>query len=544
MNGFDDILKNKLENYREMPSQDVFLKIRSQYPKPGIKDFLGRYKYYFIAAVATVVIVTGIIILGKETKNNQLQNTETQSNQVVLNNNNIDVSVSKKVVEDNVLKPINNVISGNYSESKEDVVILESKVKEIVYKNVFGFEDTAICGFQVETEFEGNFNSIVLPENVKAIKLDNIIKFVSSCQGSYIVYYSEFMDNINVRDSVNITFNTAQSAEVSLSKEELCPGQELLINVRSNQFEPVWNSNLNVNRRAKSEYSVSGLKPGKNVVSFTINDNNGCIQNYSKTVNVFSPLSIDYFSTPNVCSGSNATLIINTTGHHANLFKLNNNIESKTGYFKGLDPGIYVLSVEYQHGCVVRDTLFIRDSLNISPYFIAEKDLLNRNKYSFRNLTNVDDRGYERNANVSFVWKVNGNVFSVEDNPEFEFIKEGHNVVELIASINENCQNIYSETIFISGSNFRIPNIFTPNGDGIGDEFVVVYEGELSGYKLDIINRSGEVVFESSQIRNSWDGKINGNDDAAEGLYYYIIRGEDKFGNNIEQKGSLQLVRN
>jgi gliding motility-associated-like protein len=367
---------------------------------------------------------------------------------------------------------------------------------------------------------------------------------LASRQGTYTVYYSEIKGNINIRDSVIITFNKTKTLDVSLSDEILCPGEELMINVRNTQSEPVWNSNLKVNKRLGSAYAVSGLKPGPNLVSFTINDNGACSQTYSKTVNVLSSLNFDYFSTPNVCSGSNATLTVQTSGQKADLYKLNNNIESKTGYFKGLDPGIYVLSVEYEKGCVVRDTILIRDSLNVSPYFIAEKDLLNRNKYSFRNMTNVDDKGYERNAHVSFVWKVNGDVISVEDNPEFEFVTEGHNTVELIAILNDNCQNIYSESIFISGSNFRIPNIFTPNGDGIGDNFVVVFEGELKSYNLEIVNRAGEVVYKSNDIKKSWDGKINGNDDAAEGLYYYIIRGEDKFGNNIEQKGSLRLVRN
>lgn len=544
MNGFDDILKNKLENYREMPSQDVFLKIRSQYPKPGFKDFLGKYKYYFIAAVATIAIVSGIIILNSENKNNPAQHNNTQNSQVVDPNNNVDIKIDNSTNDLEVLKPVINLISNNDKNLDEEKLNQENKVTEIVYKDVFGFGDTAICGLQLETEFFGSFNYVNLPDNLKVLKLDNSIKFLATRQGTYTVYYSEINGNINVRDSVVITFNKSQSAEVSLSDEVLCPGEELLVYVRNNQSEPVWNSELKVNRRLGSAYGITGLNAGKNNVSFTISDNSGCTQTYSKSVNVLSPLNFDYFSTPNVCSGSNATLTVNTSGQKANLYKLNNSIESKTGYFKGLDPGIYVLSVEYEHGCVIRDTILVRDSLNVSPYFIAEKDLLYRNKYSFRNLTNIDDKGYERNSNVSFIWKVNGNVISVDDNPEYEFVTEGHNTVELIAILNDNCQNIYSESIFISGSNFRIPNIFTPNGDGIGDEFVVVYEGELNSYNLDIINRSGEVVFKCADIKKSWDGKINGNDDAAEGLYYYIIRGEDKFGNNIEQKGSLRLVRN
>jgi gliding motility-associated-like protein len=472
------------------------------------------------------------------------QSSNTQNTQVIIDESNQEIIGNKTFVDVEVQKSIIDIMVWNEDDAIEENLIQENEAKEIVYKNVFGFGDTAICGLHFETEFSGDYNSVVLPDNVKALKLDSNIRFLASRQGSYTVYYSEIKGNINIKDSLVISFQETQRADVSLSKDELCPGEELLVYVRNNKSEPVWNTDLKVNRRLGSAYAITGLNTGNNLVSFSISDNSGCTQIYSKSVNVLPQLNFEYFSTPNVCSGSNATLTVKTSGQKADLFTLNNNIESETGHFKGLDPGIWVLSVEYEKGCVVRDTLLIRDSLNVSPYFIAEKDLINRNKYSFRNLTNVDDKGYERNANVVFVWKVNGNVFSVDDNPEYEFVQEGHNIVELIASINENCQNIYSETIFISGSNFRIPNIFTPNGDGIGDEFVVVYEGELRSYKLDIINRTGEVIYESTNIEESWDGKFNGNDDAAEGLYYYIIRGEDKYGNNIEQKGSLRLVRN
>ena len=101
----------------------------------------------------------------------------------------------------------------------------------------------------------------------------------------------------------------------------------------------------------------------------------------------------------------------------------------------------------------------------------------------------------------------------------------------------------YSETIEISETNLRIPNIFTPNGDGLNDEFVVCYDGELVKFKIDITNKNGEVIFQSTDINKSWDGKINGNDHAADGVYYYNINGEDNFGNKIERRGALRLAR-
>lgn len=541
MNGFDDILKNKLENFKEMPSEEVFLKIRSNYPKPGPKDFISNYKYYFIAAVSAVIIITGVILLNQ----NQAQIEKSLAvNDKIENQNN--VKVIETVAPENpqivVVKPINNLVQEKEILQRDFVQKPEVEKKEIVYTKMFDFSDTVVCGLTLETGFKGQIKSVILPNGIKAVNSVGKIKLFSSKPGTFNVFYSESSSNKFVKDSVTITFKNSNYADVKLSSEIVCPGEDLLVYIKNVDSEPKWNDSFKVTKKLGSTYQISGLSTGKNIVSFTV-DEDGCSQTFSKTVNVPLILNFSYTSSPNICSGGNATLNVKTSSKNVNFYTLNNTLESKNGMFKCLNSGIYTLSINYENGCVVRDTLLILDSLSISPYFIAEKDLFNKNKYLFRNLTNVDDRGYERNSNVEFLWKVNGNVVSVDDNPSYEFIKDGVHVVELMALLSENCQNVYSETISISGSNFRIPNIFTPNGDGIGDEFIVVYEDEIAFYELEVISRRGEVVFQSSDILKSWNGKINGNDDAAEGLYFYIIKGESKFGNKIEQKGSVQLLR-
>jgi gliding motility-associated-like protein len=62
-----------------------------------------------------------------------------------------------------------------------------------------------------------------------------------------------------------------------------------------------------------------------------------------------------------------------------------------------------------------------------------------------------------------------------------------------------------------------IPNAFTPNGDGINDQFGVKGEG-IKNYHLYIYDRWGEVIFESSNPRQQWDGNYEGKP-AQEGTY-------------------------
>lgn len=86
-----------------------------------------------------------------------------------------------------------------------------------------------------------------------------------------------------------------------------------------------------------------------------------------------------------------------------------------------------------------------------------------------------------------------------------------------------------------------IPNIFSPNGDGINDVFMI-RGTEIMTIHLAIYNRWGEVVFESQNQSLGWNGKRH-NKDCPEGAYFYTA--EVTFNNNdrIIKKGNITLVR-
>lgn len=67
----------------------------------------------------------------------------------------------------------------------------------------------------------------------------------------------------------------------------------------------------------------------------------------------------------------------------------------------------------------------------------------------------------------------------------------------------------------------KIPNIFTPNGDGINDLFDYTLN-RYSTFELHIFNRWGNSVFQSNNQDIKWDATVNGNKVPA-GTYYYIL---------------------
>ena len=88
---------------------------------------------------------------------------------------------------------------------------------------------------------------------------------------------------------------------------------------------------------------------------------------------------------------------------------------------------------------------------------------------------------------------------------------------------NSTCESDSTEMLVaISESYLKVPNVFTPNGDGQNDEFRVAYRS-LREFHIWVYNRWGKLVYESTDPGKGWDGNINGRP-AAEGAYFYVIR--------------------
>lgn len=73
----------------------------------------------------------------------------------------------------------------------------------------------------------------------------------------------------------------------------------------------------------------------------------------------------------------------------------------------------------------------------------------------------------------------------------------------------------------------KIPNVFTPNGDGVNETFYIEGIEQFPGSQITIWNRWGKIVYESNSYNNSWTAK-----DEADGPYYYVLQRSD--GENFE----------
>ena len=79
------------------------------------------------------------------------------------------------------------------------------------------------------------------------------------------------------------------------------------------------------------------------------------------------------------------------------------------------------------------------------------------------------------------------------------------------------------------------PNVFTPNNDGINDQFML---GEVTTnfYDMTVYDRNGTPLFHSTDVGAGWDGTYNGKE-CAEGVYYYAVRYH--FCTELKEKGGF-----
>lgn len=151
---------------------------------------------------------------------------------------------------------------------------------------------------------------------------------------------------------------------------------------------------------------------------------------------------------------------------------------------------------------------------------------------------------------TNFFWKFTGYEESVtSEKPTMVYSESnvddnGYTHAMLTVYNEQGCDTTFNASIKVDPVKLKIPNIFTPNGDGYNDYFEIGYDtgepiNDLNRYflshKLVIFNRWGRIVYESNDYHNDWDG---GN--LPDGTYFYVLdcKGQTQ---NYNYKGSVMI---
>lgn len=152
-----------------------------------------------------------------------------------------------------------------------------------------------------------------------------------------------------------------------------------------------------------------------------------------------------------------------------------------------------------------------------------------------------------------YTWKFGDDSVSVLPDPgTHKYYIPGEYTVTLVIESELTCTDSATVNIKVVPSMLQIPNVFTPNDDGIND-FFIPDKKSLKFLNLQIFAKSGHRVYnyegdgDDMQNWQGWDGKINNSErPAGPGAYYYVLRAvgyDDVSYAGREYRGTLYLYR-
>lgn len=142
------------------------------------------------------------------------------------------------------------------------------------------------------------------------------------------------------------------------------------------------------------------------------------------------------------------------------------------------------------------------------------------------------------------VWTLNDSILTDFSAPgTLIFSDSGTYVLQLVCTNSSGCTDTTSKVIKVLSDQLVlvVPNVFSPNGDGLNDLFQVKHNAVKTFYAR-IFNRWGKLLFEWDDVTNGWNG-ATGDNDMTDGTYYYMITGTDIKDVAFEKKGIVTLIR-
>jgi gliding motility-associated-like protein len=265
----------------------------------------------------------------------------------------------------------------------------------------------------------------------------------------------------------------------------------------------------------------------------TVTDANGCQITDTVIITQPAPIQVSSTSTPASCGTSNGTATANVvsggTGPYSYSWPQSG---QTTQTATGLPAGPNNFTVTDANGCTANGVANVG---TINDHVAA----------ATANPTNgvvpltVNFTNNSQNTSTYF-WDFGNNSTSTDANPSTTYTSEGTYTVILIATNAGGCSDTAYLTIVVLNESFLlVPNVFSPNGDGINDEFKVQYQ-YITEFNMTIANRWGTILYETANIDQGWDGKHNGNM-CADGTYYYIIKAKGIEGKEYNLSGHLTM---
>lgn len=331
-------------------------------------------------------------------------------------------------------------------------------------------------------------------------------------------------------------------ADFEIPDPQLCIGEELNL-IDKSKMTTKWNWDLgnNTTQNRQTPHNVSYTHEGRYTVQLISFDDIMCSDTIAKNVTVYPHPEISLEAVELVCLDSTATITA--------LYDERNTISwFKNGTaFEGNTPQIsdpYIRDTSSYHAEII-DSLGCKNTdeirVNIRPYPIYLQNLTD----TFVLIGEEVALEITSNYRSDYIWEPDVNVLEMNTN---RLVVQALQSTIYSVVVSDTCHSqefTYSVNMVpISEIPCRaaLPNAFSPNNDRKNDILKIRGWGLKKLEYFRIYNRLGEMVFETTELSEGWDGTFRSQPQGIE-TYTYHFSAETYCGDNIEQKGYVDLIR-
>lgn len=230
------------------------------------------------------------------------------------------------------------------------------------------------------------------------------------------------------------------------------------------------------------------------------------------------------------------------TGPYA--YVLNDEPPTTDPLFTDLSPGSYTLTVEDVNGCSYETSFAIPEVTGLQGIIEGEMIVDKGDAATFHYVLS-------KGIADSVLWIVNGSLLCTNCDT-LTLIPENESDISLVIFDENGCSITLFTTLQVRITrDVYIPNVFSPNGDGLNDYVTVFSASDIAEINyFQVFTRWGELVFDKSNFNHNmeqlgWDGTVGGNGGEAlmPGVYVYHVQVEYTDGLIETLKGDITLIR-
>ena len=290
--------------------------------------------------------------------------------------------------------------------------------------------------------------------------------------------------------------------------------------------------------------------PGSHNVSLIVTDENNCMDTLEQIIDYF-PAPALLIIEPTAFDGcqpldvffDNLSIPIDSTYDITWDFGDGNTSGEISPSHTYVDDGTFTISIDVTSpiGCQTDSTFF--EYIEVSPSPTAGFTFSPNPVNSFAPTVTFTDESQDA---LNWFWNFDNDGFAFEPNPVFEFPDTGVQVVQQVVTHLSGCQDSLTLLIdVVPRVTYHLPNAFSPNSDTVNDGFrgYGFVEG-MENFNLRIWNRWGELIFETNDPEEEWNGqKYNTEELSPNGVYVVLVNYVGPRGNSFELKGYATLVK-